>query len=40
MPYIIYADLEALIRCANTLEKSSAAKIGEHISCRYSVSTI
>ena len=44
MPYIIYADLESLIkkveRCANNPEKSSTTKIGEHIPCRYSMSTI
>ena len=41
MPYIIYADVESLIRkidgCANNPEKSS---IGEHIPCGYSMSTI
>ena len=35
MPYIIYADLESLIkkigRCANNPEKSSGTKIGEFI---------
>ena len=44
MPYIIYADIESLIRkiygCANNPEKFSAIKIGEHIRCGYSVSTI
>ena len=34
MPYIIYADIESLIRktdeCANSLENSSTTKIGEH----------
>ena len=42
--YIIYAGIESLIRkideCANHLENSSATKIGEHIPCEYSVSTI
>ena len=44
MPYIIYADIESLIRkidgCANNPEKSSTTKIGEHIPCGYSMSTI
>ena len=35
MSYIIYADIESLIRkidgCANNSEKSSTTKIGEHI---------
>ena len=44
MLYIIYADLECLIKkideCANDPEKSSTTKIGEHIPCRYLMSTI
>ena len=44
MPYIIYADLESLIRkidgCANNPKKSSTTKLGEHIPCEYSMSTI
>ena len=44
MPYIIYADIESLIRktdgCTNNPEKSSTTKIGEHIPCGYSMSTI
>ena len=44
MSYIIYADIESLIRkidgCTCNLEKSSATKIGEHIPCGYSMSTI
>ena len=44
MPYIIYADIESLIRkingCANNPENSSTTKIGEHIPCGYSMSTI
>ena len=44
MPYIIYADIESLIRkidgCANNPEKSSKTKIGQHIPCLYSKSTI
>ena len=44
MPYIIYADIESLIikidECANNPEKSSTTKIGEHILCGYSMSTI
>ena len=42
--YIIYADIESLIRKigghANNPEKSSTMKIGEHILCGYSMSTI
>ena len=37
MPYIIYADIESLIRkidgCASSPENSSTAKIGENILC-------
>ena len=37
MSYIIYADLEPLIKkidgCANSPEKSSVTNIGEHIPC-------
>ena len=44
MPYIIYANIEYLIRkidgCTNNPEKSSTAKIGEHIPCGNSISTI
>ena len=44
MTYIIYADLESLIKaidgCANNPEKSSTTKIGKHITCGYSMSTI
>ena len=44
MPYIIYADIESLIRkidgCANNPENSSTTKIGEHIPCGYPMSTI
>ena len=44
MSYIIYADLEYWIikidECAINPEKSSIAKIGEHIPCGYSMSTI
>ena len=44
MPYIIYADLESLIRktdgCKNNPENSSTTKIGEHIPCGYLMSTI
>ena len=35
MPYIIYADIESLVKkldgCANNPENSSTTKIGEHI---------
>ena len=44
MLYIIYADLESLIKkidgCANNLEKFSTRTIAEHIPCRYSLSTM
>ena len=44
MPYIIYADMESLIKkidgCANDPENSSTTNIGEHIPCGYSISTI
>ena len=44
IPYIIYADIESLIRktdrCASDSEKSSTTKTGEHITCGYSISTI
>ena len=44
MPYIIYADIESLIKkvhaCANNSENSSTTKIGQHIPCGYSMSTI
>ena len=44
MPYIIYANIESLIRkidvCANNLKKLSTVKVGEHIPCGYSKSTI
>ena len=44
MSYTIYADLESLIKkivgWVNNLEKSSATKIGEHVPCGYSMSTI
>ena len=36
MPYIIYADIESLIKKINF----STTKIGEHIPCGYSMSTI
>ena len=43
MPYIIYADIESLIKkkdgCANNPGNSSTTKIGEHIPCGYSRST-
>ena len=42
MPYIIYTDLEFLIKkkkdgCANNAESSSTTKIGEQIPCGYSI---
>ena len=43
-PYIIYADLESLIKkidgCENDPENSSATKIGERIPCGYSISKV
>ena len=43
MPYI-YADIESLFKkingCANNLENSSTKKIGGHLPCGYSTSTI
>ena len=44
MSCIIYADIESLIKkingCANNPENFSTTKIGEHIPCGYSISTI
>ena len=44
MPYIIYTDIESLIRkigrCAGNPENFSTTKIGEHVPCGYSVSLI
>ena len=44
MSHIFFADIESLIkkinRCGNNLENSSIAKIGGHIPCGYSMSTI
>ena len=44
MSYIIYTDIESLIKkmdgCSNNPESSSTTKIGEHIPCGYSMSTI
>ena len=44
MSYIIYADIESLIRkideCANNPGNSSTTKRGEHIPCGYSLSKI
>ena len=44
IPYIIYADIESLIKitdgCANNPESSSTTKIGELIPCGYSMSAI
>ena len=44
MSYIIYAELESLIKkideCENNLEKYSTTEIGEHVSCRCSMSII
>ena len=42
--YIIYADIESLIRkidgCANNPENYLTTKVGEHITCEYSMSTM
>ena len=44
MPYIIYTDIESLIKkaanCKNNPEKSSTTKIEKHITCRYSMTKI
>ena len=44
MPYIIHAGIKYFIKnidgCANNPENSSTTKSGEHIPCRYSISTI
>ena len=44
MPYIIYSELESLIKkvdeCANNPEKSSTIKVVKQIPCGYSISTI
>ena len=44
MPHIIYADIKSFIRkidkSVDNSEKSSTLKIGEHIPCGYSTSTI
>ena len=44
MPYIIYADIESLIKkvngCANNPENFLTTKVGEHIPCECSMSTI
>ena len=44
MPYTNYANIECLVKrsegCANNPQKSSTVKIGEHIPCGYSMSTI
>ena len=41
MPYIIYTDIESLIKkidgCANNPKNSSTTNIGEHIACGYSI---
>ena len=43
MLYVIYAYIESLIkkidRSANNPENSSTTKIGEHMLCRYSISS-
>ena len=44
MPYFIYADTESLIKkldeCSKNPEYPSTTKVGEHIPCGYSMSTI
>ena len=44
MPYIIFADIESLIKkideCVNNPENSLITKIGYYIPCGYSMSTI
>ena len=43
-PFIIYADLECLIKkidgCINNPENSSAIKVGKHVLLGFSISTI
>ena len=44
MPYVIYADIESFFwkidGWINNAENSATTKLGEHIPCRYSISTI
>ena len=44
MPYIIYADIESLIKkideCSNSPKYSLITKIGEHVPCGYSMPTM
>ena len=44
IPYIIYANIESLIKKTDGTENnptnSSTTKIGEHIPCGYSITTI
>ena len=44
MPYIIYANIESLIKkideYTNNPENSPTTKIGDHVPCGYSMSTI
>ena len=44
MPYIIYVDLECLVKrikgCQKNPKISSTTKVGEHIPCGYSMSTM
>ena len=40
IPYIIYADIETSIKKTDGCANSSTAKIGHHISCEYSMTTI
>ena len=40
MPFIIYADTESLIEKIDGCANSSTTKIGEHIPCGHSMSTI
>ena len=40
IPYIIYADIETSIKKSDGCANSSTAKIGHHISCEYSMTTI
>ena len=41
MPYIIYVDIESLIKkmdgCANNADSSSTTKIAEHICCEHCI---
>ena len=39
LPFIVYADLEKMSTCYNTLEESSTSKINKHTPSGYSIFT-